>query len=914
MRHLLSIRRSRKSDPGSTRGSTGRRENRLFQRLPTSAGDDYNESRRPPIRRSAAGRAGDWPAAHVSYSSFAEERRLSRRFRFYEKKRGHRRTVPKRFGSVGEALFFGFFLCVGCAALWAMRSWLIVPEWRANRQFAETTCTVPAKQIGQQSTAKASLLSARDRNRVQGRRTDLPRRDLRHHRHALRPAASRSKPSSTGSKSAGISLLVRSDGSGAERCWCAATAAGCIWCCSCRFRSSPSATRRLILIWLNWGTSAERRAAMTKRAAEFDLFEETAPRRWPTSPSDANWTNSPGTRLAYRLPIDAAPGWTLFAAAGGLPGLERCGVRVRGDGGPHAPGRRARLAADALVVPFVADRHGARLLSCTGSSADDGRHRLHAAGDFQPSALSRRGVRRLHFAGRTVDDEFAEAVFSSARNVPPIAREPTPAPTPAGLSREPCSRRKRSKSKPAKPFEGQCRLEHSSRRRCTRSTPIITKSAGSCVVRADVVASGRDYERDFPVLVHPAAAQRPAGMSECHQHRTWCWPASSGSYQAGRNAERPSIAWWMSLARDVKAVELSVLWYTEGKGEEDLAVHFFDRFEPGQRRGRNLPAATLRHPLAGQPAELCRTDRENFLVRAGAGVSGTRQGSVAERAVSVGRRAGGTGGRRHERTRPSNTFRAQSVRHATRAAGSHPLPVSRGSDAVAARRALAASGWRGQIVGPHGSGKSSLLATLLPASKRKAAAALIVPARRRAAFARRPGRTAAPCAGELVSSTAMSSSAGGGDGACAACARAAGVCWSPRIARSALPQLDRGPTPRRNWPSSIVASCCRRTTLIRRTDVARRFARAAGNLREMLFDLYDLYEARRAVGPRAEEVRNAGSEDKRERARRASRRFLAAASRGNEIAITSSNLATTCNRRSSATYNLSELRATYAGL
>ncbi len=32
--------------------------------------------------------------------------------------------------------------------------------------------------------------------------------------------------------------------------------------------------------------------------------------------------------------------------------------------------------------------------------------------------------------------------------------------------------------------------------------------------------------------------------------------------------------------RDVKAVELSVLWYTDGKGEEDLAVHFFDRLDP----------------------------------------------------------------------------------------------------------------------------------------------------------------------------------------------------------------------------------------------------------------------------------------------------------------------------------------------
>lgn len=29
--------------------------------------------------------------------------------------------------------------------------------------------------------------------------------------------------------------------------------------------------------------------------------------------------------------------------------------------------------------------------------------------------------------------------------------------------------------------------------------------------------------------------------------------------------------------REVQAVETSVLWYTEGKGDEDLGVHFFER-------------------------------------------------------------------------------------------------------------------------------------------------------------------------------------------------------------------------------------------------------------------------------------------------------------------------------------------------
>jgi hypothetical protein len=42
------------------------------------------------------------------------------------------------------------------------------------------------------------------------------------------------------------------------------------------------------------------------------------------------------------------------------------------------------------------------------------------------------------------------------------------------------------------------------------------------------------------------------------------------------------------LPGDLKAVEVSVLWYTEGKGDEDLAVHAFWRF--------NAESSTLPDP------------------------------------------------------------------------------------------------------------------------------------------------------------------------------------------------------------------------------------------------------------------------------------------------------------------------------
>jgi hypothetical protein len=41
-------------------------------------------------------------------------------------------------------------------------------------------------------------------------------------------------------------------------------------------------------------------------------------------------------------------------------------------------------------------------------------------------------------------------------------------------------------------------------------------------------------------------------------------------------------------AEEIQAVEVSVLWYTEGKGDEDLSVHFFRRRVPGDAEDGDL--------------------------------------------------------------------------------------------------------------------------------------------------------------------------------------------------------------------------------------------------------------------------------------------------------------------------------------
>jgi hypothetical protein len=57
-------------------------------------------------------------------------------------------------------------------------------------------------------------------------------------------------------------------------------------------------------------------------------------------------------------------------------------------------------------------------------------------------------------------------------------------------------------------------------------------------------------------------------------------------------------------AHEVRAVELSVLWHTDGKGDEDMSVHFFERFEPAAdeaidfRQPRPFSTALPNSPLS----------------------------------------------------------------------------------------------------------------------------------------------------------------------------------------------------------------------------------------------------------------------------------------------------------------------------
>ncbi len=70
----------------------------------------------------------------------------------------------------------------------------------------------------------------------------------------------------------------------------------------------------LVYTALQWGKSAERRAAAVRSVPAAELFDlpPTVDPKYPYIPDGSEITSSPGTRLAYRLPLTQSPGWTLF--------------------------------------------------------------------------------------------------------------------------------------------------------------------------------------------------------------------------------------------------------------------------------------------------------------------------------------------------------------------------------------------------------------------------------------------------------------------------------------------------------------------------------------------------------------------------------------------------------------------------
>lgn len=238
---------------------------------------------------------------------------LAQLFRPYGKKRGERRTGSRRLGRVGEALFSLIFLAGGIFFFYWLLTDIVLPEWKARYRFVEHTCQILDTRI--QSDVADNVTRYWPEILIQ---YEVEGESLESWTYQLSPDYANERQESE-------EILKRFEVGKESPCWV-----------------DPNDSTRAVLVrsfrWWLWlilllpgsfiviggggvlyallhsSTSAERRAALAKKAADLDLFEgaDSSGDEHPNVPDCSHLTDSPGTVLAYRLPVDVSPGWKLL--------------------------------------------------------------------------------------------------------------------------------------------------------------------------------------------------------------------------------------------------------------------------------------------------------------------------------------------------------------------------------------------------------------------------------------------------------------------------------------------------------------------------------------------------------------------------------------------------------------------------
>ena len=242
-------------------------------------------------------------------------------FRLYGKKRGDRRTGSQTLGNVGEALFFAVFFLMGTVSLvWLLARW-VIPEWHVVHGFAQTNCHVLGQEMDGPS-ARRLLERSRDgvvsyrpsihiTYQVNGKPYDAWTYDITEDYFSSREEAQarldqfvegQEYPCWYNPANPESVVLVRG-----FNWW--------LWIVTL-VPASFIVIGGAGLIWnlFQWGKSAEHRSVAEIRVAALNPLQTgDVAGRYPYVPHAANLTNSPGTTLAYRLPISTMPTWRLFA-------------------------------------------------------------------------------------------------------------------------------------------------------------------------------------------------------------------------------------------------------------------------------------------------------------------------------------------------------------------------------------------------------------------------------------------------------------------------------------------------------------------------------------------------------------------------------------------------------------------------
>ncbi|MBI1904559.1 MAG: DUF3592 domain-containing protein [Planctomycetia bacterium] len=243
-------------------------------------------------------------------------RRLARRFRLFGKKRGDRRTGSQQLGSFGMMLFWAGTLLVGWWFLGVILTYVLA-EWQSNRLFQENECVVLAKRVGTPTTGdhetyRPDILV---RHVVDGmaypRWTYDITRAYSHDRERAESALAEFQ--------VGQTRPCWYDPRDPQRVVVVRGYTSYLWLMT--FLPLPLIVLGFVGLWFNLRSSdasAERRLAMGERTGGGRKPGKKARlEEFPTVPKDARLTDSPGTTLAYRLPVAGQENWATVAVVVG---------------------------------------------------------------------------------------------------------------------------------------------------------------------------------------------------------------------------------------------------------------------------------------------------------------------------------------------------------------------------------------------------------------------------------------------------------------------------------------------------------------------------------------------------------------------------------------------------------------------
>lgn len=195
---------------------------------------------------------------------------------------------------------------------------LVVPEWRVNNEFVETTCKVLEKRIGEKQGEDGPIY--RPEIKIEYEVSGVTYRDCHYDIHQNYAAGKENAQAACDEFE-----LYDPAKDNCYLCWydpmnpsIAVLMRGYRWWIWLVFTVPLSfvviGTGGLIYTLLHWGKSAERRAAIARRMHQRDFFirNHEARQTFPSVPQGFDRTDSPGTHLRFRLPMNASPGWALF--------------------------------------------------------------------------------------------------------------------------------------------------------------------------------------------------------------------------------------------------------------------------------------------------------------------------------------------------------------------------------------------------------------------------------------------------------------------------------------------------------------------------------------------------------------------------------------------------------------------------